>query len=572
MIIKGYQPVNFGTDVEPCRCDSNTSQIVEAGDITQFQTQMEVCNYAPDLITNGDFDDITGTGWTNNEFSFNGDTISSISTGEQTIQTSNKIMGVNIYYQLEIDIIINQGVPLLIFFENQKIAELTNNGKFVLSGICDSDTTAGSLKIISPQSNVTTIERIALYPLESDIGLTVSKVQADGTFSPQQFITKLGDTNNPTYDFFRFDRNTITVSFPWDYITDMGAYGLGDDYGCYVLGINGKCTNTNAQLGVFDSEMVMPVNFASKSWLDDETFPWRCDTANAVQVLADTGIMKYNLGGGASVTVTDVNTGTGKTGMRYSFKIKINTITAAVGSVTVSIGGASNVLQTTGIHEFDLIGVNDNGLTIDLADPSSNPIEIEYFRMNVSNASNLSLIDVDNSSNVFDFKESHPCSILLGAANNEDAFGLNFESAFYTPKARFKGDIRPTNYDAERDTHIDGLDRKIIDYFEQRKTSQIRLQNVPEYMVDWLSLFYAFNKTYVDGTEYVAENELEIAWNRFCDTAKVGIEVGEIRQNLVNANTKGLTAISDINNILVRLLDESEPIIFIDGDEINLKG
>lgn len=569
MIINEYQPVKFQEEFELCKCNSKNTQPVQDGDITQFQVEMEVCNFADNLITNGDFTDPSGDGWITS-LSLT-DYWSTDNTGVNTLETDQFVMGENVYYQVELDIESNNGVPFLVYFGTRKVAEVNTNGKFQLGGKCESNTTAGTLRIVSPRGNTVAVTRVALFPLETDIGLVVQSVGADGSFTPVDFRSLQDDINDANYTMFRLDRDVITVSFPWDYITD-NTNGLGLSRGCYVLGVVGKCQNPNSELGVFDSEMVMPVNFGTKTALDNETFPYQCDTVNAVRVLANTGYMEYYLGGGAKVTVTDINTSEAKVGMRYSFTINVTSITAVIGKMTVSIGGATNIISLTGVHTFDLVGINTNGLTIDFEDASSNPIVVDYFRMDISNTSNLDLIDTTWNSNVFDFKETQPCTILLSAVNNEDAFGLRFESSFFVPKARMKGNLRAKNYDSEREEHIDSLNRKIIDYAEQRKTSSIRVKDVPEYLVDWLSLFYLFNKIYVDSEEYVAEEEIDLGWNRFCDTARVEIEVGEVRQDLTNTNTKGLLAVSDINNILVRVFDEEEPIIFIDGDQIALKG
>lgn len=572
MIIKDYQPVRFEEEAVLCKCDSKNSQIVQDGDITQFQATMQVCNFAEDLIINGDFDlNVESNGWILTNFSFTSDSTISISGSSGILETNREIMGINISYQLEIDLTTNQGVPIVIFFGTTKIAEIRDTGKFQLSGICNSNATAGSLKILSPVSNTVAIERIALYPLESDIGLAISSVNADGSTTNIHFRDLLVDISDVTYTFFNVDRDVITVSFSWDFITDA-VNGLGLERGCYRLGILSKCANNGGALGVFDSEMVMPIA-GLKTALDDETFPYRCDTINAVEVLENTGLMKYMLGGGAEVIVTDINC-VPIVGVTYSISLNISLITVGIGYVEIHLGGdISAKFQAVGTHSFELTAINTDQLEIRFADPSSNDIDLTFFRMSYKNTvDDLALLDVDFTSNVFDFKVDHPCTVLIAAVNNEDAYGHRFESSFYTPKARMRGTLRADHYENETRSHIDALNNKIIDFFEERKIVSLRVQNVPQYLTDWLSLWRGFNKVYVNSIEYVVESDIDVVWNRFCDMSKVEVQMGEIRQNLQNINRKGLFAITDINNILLRVFNQEETIIFLDGEEIQLKG
>lgn len=577
MIIKEYQPIGFTEDVGLCSCNSNTSQLVQDGDITQFQTKMEVCPFVIDLITNGNFDKAIGIGWNNltSGWAISGSSISSTSTEiEGILESDNFLMGIDVAYQIEVDILDNFGSPLLIYFGTRKIAEITTSGKFQIAGVCDltGTDTAGKLRIISPVGNTATLERVALYPLESDIGLVVYQLASDGTLTPLVFRSLRDDIDDANFTFFRVNRNTVTVSFDWSYIGSVNGLNISDPYQCFAIGICGKCQNTNGQLGVFDPEMVMPVNHGAKIALDDDTFPWRCNTINSVQILANSGIMKYYLLGGAQVSVTQAEPIIPKIGMDYEFSVKVDSITNLIGKITVNFGGDQKIIQTAGTQTFKLTAINNNSLEILLEDPSSNDIDIDWFRLQVADTSNLLLLDSDFTSNMFNFEAEHDCTLLIAGANNEDAYGLNFESAFYTPKARLKGTLRAMNFDTSVESHINGFKKKEIDYATQRKTEGLRVQDVPEYMVIWLSLFRLFNNVYVDGVEYVAEQDPEPTWNRFCDTAKVEIELGETRQDVVNENTKGLLAVSDINNILVREFDEEETIILIDGSEIELKG
>jgi len=283
------------------------------------------------------------------------------------------------------------------------------------------------------------------------------------------------------------------------------------------------------------------------------------------------GTMVFLSVGSGTTNVSDINF-IPIAGMSYDVEYEITALTNA--RVDVRLGGAVGTQHsTTGVKSETLTAVDATPFQIRFTEDTGagDTLTIEYMRISVATSS-LSLITADWYTNMFDFKAAHNCTVLVGGANNEDAFGLRFESAFYTPKARLKGNLRASSYETEIEEHIDSLNRKEIDYFSQRKYRALQVQNVPEYLTDWFSILRGFSQIYIDGAEYMVEGDLEIRYNRFCDRSKIEMTVGEKRQDLVNENKKGLIAITDINNVLLRIFDEKETIIFIDGDEIALKG
>jgi len=54
MKISPNQPVEFNDENINCQCDGEGSQLIQAGDVTQFQVELEVCNDMPNLILDGD--------------------------------------------------------------------------------------------------------------------------------------------------------------------------------------------------------------------------------------------------------------------------------------------------------------------------------------------------------------------------------------------------------------------------------------------------------------------------------------------------------------------------------------
>jgi len=373
-------------------------------------------------------------------------------------------------------------------------------------------------------------------------------------------VRTLADDIADSTQIFRIDRDVVTVSYTWPQT----------NYGCIRLGIASLCENTCAQLGARDGNFNIP-----NTLVDSLTVPWSLNASfQSPPVSVLDGKMIYASAAVNSWTkIEDVDViPCSSDNLTYDFILDIEAVSKC--SVQIELGGDTATYTTTGTKTFQLTPVNDQPLKINFIDAAGfqGSATLNNILMQLSINPSGAKWQPNFLSNVFDFKESHADSLIVAAANNEDAYGLRFESAFFTPKARVKGSLRAFKYDPDVESHVNGLNKKIIDYFEQRKSMQLRLQGIPEYLADWLSLFRGFNIVYVDDVEYVCESDVEITWNRFCDTAKIGIEIGEIRQDLTNTNKKGLTAITDINSFLVREFDEKEEIILITGESIKLKG
>lgn len=568
MIIPGFQPIQFTEDNELCSCNSNDGLMAQAGDTTTLQAKMQVCANSIDLITNGNFA-VPDTGW-NDGFAFTGYTARSESGNDQEMQTLRSIMGVDLSYQIEVDILSNTGTPLLVYFGTNKIAEISDTGKFKLSGICESNGTDGKLRFISDIGNAVTIERVALYPLESKFGITIQQLQSNGSFSHKHLRTLAQDVADANYTFFHVDRDVIVVNFDWDYITDA-TNGLGLDYGCYRIGVVGECVNYGSILGLFDAEFNMPSDYPGKigGYLSETSFPFVCDTAETIKVID--GQMVSDAATASAAIITQANPLLPLGGLTYNFEINIGSIGAPTAYIEIYFGGSTSAQFTTaGTHSFALVPVlgNTDELEIRINDPFNVGINVDYCRI----TSTPSFVEPDYVSNTFAFNETQVCTKLIHAINAQDAFGLRFESALYVPRVRLKSSVRANDFPSKVETHTDGFNTKHIDFFEQRKTLNLQIQNIPEFLVDWFSLFRGFSSVFADSIEYVVESDIDISWNKFCDRGKLEIEVGEKRQELITTKSKGKTAVNTIGNTLVRMRDRKEEITFMDGEQIEIKG
>lgn len=564
MNVRPYQPIIFN---DLGANDSKNTQCVQDDDVTQFQFELSICDNVPNMIDNGSFDN-GSTSWEANNWTISLNEASS-SIGQNGM-LKQYAFGSEQIVQVELLITDLIGDPLVIYLGTNILATITRPGNYTLYGKTSALAVTGVannyLGIFSGQTNQCSIRLISAYPLETNFALYVFTGTSTTPFYKRTLAQDIAD---PVYTFFRIDRNIVTVSFDWNFITDNGD-GLGQDHGCYRLGVSGICDNACAQLGVIDPTFSIPY------LPSDVTFPWtRKDGATApasVQFIGSQLNYLGSTGGVAWTSIRDVNAipCDGKA-YEYSFTLVIKTISNA--KVTVSIGGTSSAVYTTsGTKTFILTSANDTPMEILIEDtivPTAGVVEITLIQFSLDGAS---LHDVEYISNVFSYLPTQPNTLLLTASNNDDAFGLKFGSSFYNPQLRIKGTLRANNFDADRVDYIDSNNIKKIAYFSQRKTEELRLMNVPEYLVDWLSLFIGFSLFYVDTREFIAESDgsLEISYNRFSDSSKVSLIVGERRQELESTNQNGLTAVTNINNYLVEPSDIDTFIVLLGGDFIEI--
>ena len=255
MKISPNQPVEFNDENINCQCDGEGSQLIQAGDVTQFQVELEVCNDMPNLILDGDFDaPDSSIYWDANQFTFGSD-VATCQTGHNGTLDQYQFGSAQ---RIAVEVIITEltGSPLIVWFGETKIKEIDRPGTYSLYGVTSELLVLGVannyIRFESNENNSVSIESVAAYPLEDKFALYLYTNNGSGTLdTPFAKRTLDEDIADPFYTFFRVFENVVTVSFNWDWVTNPGD-GLGQDYGCYKLGFTGICSNPCAQLGARD--------------------------------------------------------------------------------------------------------------------------------------------------------------------------------------------------------------------------------------------------------------------------------------------------------------------------------
>jgi len=538
MRVNKYQPMQFSEDSEPCKCDTKGSLLAQSGDTTSFQVQMQVCDNSPNLIHNGDFGLDNGSGWDTN-FTISELAATSDSEVENFLNTVSRYLEIDSFYQIELDVTSNDGLPFVVYFGTKKIAEISTSGNKTISGVCEGDVANNQLRIESPVGNRVIFSQIAMYPLEKDFTLKV--LNGEGTVVGTR--TYAQDVSDGFFTMFRKDRDVLTVNFPWDYITDdVPSGGLGLSYGCYSFQVIGTCSDYSSEM-LADPEMVTTNESDKFGSLSLGDYPYSAEVSSSVYMKRGTGYMLQNgVPSGVATPFHTLVTGASIQpiiGRTYLISLEIIDPLFVTKELTVTFGGATAAAITAqGVHNFGIVATDTSGLVLDFRnDTGSDGVKLGYVRIAINPPSVISE-ETTFSSNSFDFKEVQLCSKFIYALNNQDAYGLKFQSSFYLPKVRLKGNVRADSFNTDVEDRVDTNGTKHIDFFEQRKSENLQLQNIPEYLIDWLSLFRGFSSVFIDGVEYVINSDLDIEWNRFCDLGKVQIEIGEKTQEVISTKSK----------------------------------
>lgn len=491
------QPVKFTSDIDPDACNDNFyKQLVEIGDITQFQLKTTPCNYTADSIIAGGFDDPAqwslGAGW-------------SISS-EQLIKSSGGLGPVsqpNIFFTgYKYTVIVNvqeiSGTFTVLAGNGPAhILNATGQNVFVIDGL---DGSGISILPLLP-THTCVISSISAYEIPTN--LIVGIWDEQGVYQ-----NSINPTDDP--DYFIFHNETVTVSIDWE--------TLGITAGCYYIGVADPCINTHGQNGLIDGTF----RFGNAFWAEIENLP------STMLYVPATGTAVYN---SSSVVVSGnpmtleakfitFNNGSIDLGPpivfnnnSMSFDVEI-TIANYINmdSVIINIAGSTHTLTSNGSHSFTLA-------------PSATPVPAPMFinfRSSMVNATvtisalkvtmtNASDLTADISSGLFNLKSSWFRTNLFYGCNDEDSFGMVFNGSGFIPRIRLHSKRVNASYPSDRETERNSNGRKFVRYYDRVKEKQFKIDRQPEYVHDFLSLMIGMDNTYLnDDQVFVTDDEYRV--------------------------------------------------------------
>lgn len=496
-IIPNQSVIFTANTVECSDPELEYKNIVNADDITQVQFELNPAYFADNLILYGDL--TTVSGWTLSNMAHNSTWDYFYSTNDSSCYVSivpdglYAPFGENAFMKVDIGIITNtHGIDIRVGTQTYSLTA-GQVGIFTFYGILGDDTATNKrIKIQSfggvDQSLI--IKSIHATPIDYNYNLLVRNSTTDEVVYSYLLKNYFSYTYPQGTDIIRVTDNKFTWSVDW------GELALTE--GCYHLEICDPNINTNLQNGLPNSDF----NYQELNTLDYNT---------ATIVARFNGDSKITLTHivGIIGTIEIVTNNSPIAGLTYNYSVVFTDVNLSGGGITLTIGfvGDNDNHVVAGSSTKSGSVVSDGGaftLAIAMSGGASCSISI----------ANLTLIGAENYegnwiSNGFKLTDGECNTVVLhGCSDTDNAMGLNFGSSNFTLKGRAEGKFTSSNYTFDRETIEYGTraNNRLI-HFKRKKTKALKLNLLPEYMLDFVSALVGLDHIYVDNTEFEASGD-----------------------------------------------------------------
>lgn len=494
------QSVTFTDTETDCEApEINYQNIVNADDVTQVQFKL----YEGDdqnLIYNPEFTMGTSGYVLSNMFLVGGgggvvNTLGG-SVSSITLSPNNLYMpfGEKAYMKVVFNIERNEcGCTLFAGMEYKEIqAGLT--GEFELYGMFgdgSSGVLAQDIKIetCSEDGNFM-VTSIYAYNIKYDYIFLIRNLN-DNTVHSTYALRSFLDFDSPYgSEPFRLIGNNLTWTIDWSLLE------IAD--GCYQLEVCDWSINTNLQNGIPNQDF-------NAQDLDYLSF----DSANvAVGFSGDSSISLSHIAGVAG-NFQFTTLGAPISGLNYNYLVTFEDVYLGTGGISYYIGFSGDndtgFVTTSGNKSGDL--TSDGGsFTFSLILTGNASCKITIARLYFSDENSYVGNYISNTFKV----TSNECGTLVlhGCSDNDYAFNLNFGSSSYTMKARLQGKLTNANYEFKRTGFIYGENSNSRTvYFNRKKVKQLKLNILPEYLLDFVSAVIGLDHIYVDNVKYQLHGE-----------------------------------------------------------------
>lgn len=479
------QPVVFEDYTDPCAYPNNAiyKQLVNAGDVTQFQVKLSPCPNAEQLIPDPTFSSDPTTGdWNIGPGYYFGNVLClpGVVGNDYTEAKTSVISEIGIY---SVTIVVLQGSAYFTLtgtdfaYTSPTFGVGTHTVTFFYY---DDDAT---LRLyLSPESCVGSIN---MYKIPDP---KVNILTSDGTWV---HTFDGGDINQNTIEnsegSFTFVEDTMTFSLDWD------SLDLAD--GCYRICLIDPCDSTNQQNS---TNLIVGGDFASGA-------AWSISDTNSTLGIAAGKATYASTDETGFATLENISTELVQ-GICYDITFSVlNTVVNA--RVRVECGTFIGTWRTafgTYTEQFTYDGVSPIVFYFESLDMGITTYAIEIDNAIAVVADECLACAYDSIT--FDLG-SHECTHLVNACNNENGFGFVFNGSGFSPRIRLKSTIVRSSYKSERNYFEDSAGNKTVQYFKRRKVKEFRIDPVPEYVHDFLSTLMGYDHVWIATDEYFIEDD-----------------------------------------------------------------
>lgn len=372
----------------------------------------------------------------------------------------------------------------------QTFYTVVSNGSTATIGILFIPPTVGTARLVVNYFRVKEVSLDYIFFLRN---LTTDAVE---------YAYNLRDYINETYPngtgpFRRVD-NFVTYEHDW----------TGQAEGCYRIEIADQRLNTNTQNNVFNNKFL--VNDLSYTTPYDSV-NWVASASGMIaQIINSQLVLTTVAANGAYAFYTSSTLENGKT-----YNISLDAATGSGGGTyTFSYGNqyaATSIVLANGADHTDTIVGNGDQLIIGFA-LTSGAMTLKFNSISVTLQDENNLVG-NYYSNDFVLTNSACESIEISACNDNDSFDFSFPLSNFSLNTRLLGKATNPKYDFDRFAFVNNEGNTRTTYFRRQKIKNIKLDLVPEYMLDFLTLLGGMDHIYIDGVEYVADKDEFIAIN-----------------------------------------------------------
>ena len=513
--LSDIHPVRFNFLQHCSQRDARYRQLVQYGDETQFQMQMDICNPDVNMVLNPAFSSTANwnasgsafvdivNGW-GQKFSAN-----NIGQIDQVVPVAD---GVHVYITFQLDV--QNG--------SMKFAAGTYSEIFTASGTYSRWIEADSLVSLIFEGNADanwTITSVGMYVINTNFSVIIEDV--DGIQ-----VREVNPVDDPQY--FDFTREYFTFSYDWE--DELGEH-LPE--GCYRFLVSDPCDCLNGGL--------IPVDFVTgitSYWNQSGTVSWFIvgGTASYTGAVSPDSVWIEN------AVCKDVE-----------YELSYTLANMAGSTFAVRLGTQLGIVRNAnGTYTEDITTLGSSGRMI--FEGSGTAFEVTDFSITRKTRS------YGFRSNLFTLKESVECTCVISACCDSDNMQAGFVDTNFVPRIRLKVDYGDAEYEPitlESFKSSFGLKRNY--YYRGEKTKRLAFA-ASEYVHDFMGHLMGYDHVYLDGVPiFVNSNEYTIEWEKGFDYGEAEIRVSNKQEFIEKRRCSSVLKGCDDGGLSIAIDSDGKP-------------
>ncbi|RLI38889.1 hypothetical protein DRO66_00265 [Candidatus Bathyarchaeota archaeon] len=476
MIYLKNQPYPMNADLSGCDCcdEVEIAQLVDQGDVTQFQNLITVPVFSPQVVDDSTFSLTVGGGspWTivSPTWTVGGGQLCKALNGAASASQSFQlgVFVVGSYYQVTVVVDSLSGGTFDLTIGGN-IFTVSTIGTFVYNILASSD----GFRVFGDDDVLGCLSVAQAFEIFPQYTKVLVKDQSGVV------LDEINPIDNP--DDFEIIDNSITTFFDWS------DFSLPD--GCYRLCVADPNENTGGQNFLFNG------NFDIDGFSGDEyTTGWLLTNGTGSWQITG-GNLEYNSSGFGDIGLAENILTDYTPGIVYDVEVVVSAVTDT--SVSVKIGTvAGPAISTVGTHNFQITPDAANlNLTVLTGGAGATSIAID----SITPTKNLITDYVGDAEGPLVKLDSYECTYLINACHNGGVAGFNFDGSF-SPHLRIDGRIGRSTFPGQRITNklSNGVYRNTFWDSEQHEQFQIGMQ--PPYVHSFLRMLLGYYYVAINGT------------------------------------------------------------------------